>query len=295
MHLLGKLQNLEKIIGVFITKMEEKKNKIKNDEFYNVKSPLQVPTAFSKQHKQKTLQVSPQLQHSTQFPHFYISEKFYNNLAYKKLFAPKTLIHHRSSMIEVGIDYQVENSFNRKTLRITVSVTNSGSSNLLNVTMEVSEKRNRLIAVNPSKVQLKELRANEIIHQFYFFSGFEQSEYFVPVEIAYETSSGVQKSMHVPISIDVSKFIVKEKPSTYKNEYKFKTMREFTLNNKSDLTFYWQGERKIVRYQFLNDMERFELEETLSEPGYNMKISSTFAPTESKVDSVIEYLKFMYD
>lgn len=42
-------------------------------------------------------------------------------------------------------------------------------------------------------------------------------------------------------------------------------------------------------------MERFELEETLSEPGYNMKISSTFPPTESKVDSVIEYLKFMYD
>ena len=46
-------------MGVFIKKMQKKKKKIHDDEFYNVKSPLQMHSAFSKQNKQKILNKTP--------------------------------------------------------------------------------------------------------------------------------------------------------------------------------------------------------------------------------------------
>ena len=52
---MERLEKLEKTIGLFILKMREKKQQIHDDDFYGVKSPLQMPSAFSKNNKQKII------------------------------------------------------------------------------------------------------------------------------------------------------------------------------------------------------------------------------------------------
>lgn len=103
--------------------------------------------------------------------------------------------------------------------------------------------------------------------------------------------------MLVPIAIDISKFLIKEKPITYsQSRPDFRSHQHFTLNNKSDLTFYNEGEMKIVRYSILNEMEKLEIREDLCEPGYNMQVLSTLLDNNgSKVKYLVEYLKFIYD
>ena len=137
--------------------MQEKKKQIHDDEFYGVKSPLQMPSAFSKNNKQKVIQKIPEqdINSSEKYENFYIHEKFSNNNAYKKLFAPKNLISHRSSMIDINIDYQIETGSIRKSLRITLSLTNIGSYPIKNISFELMEKRSKLIMVNPKKIFIK--------------------------------------------------------------------------------------------------------------------------------------------
>jgi hypothetical protein len=86
-----------------------------------------------------------------------------------------------------------------------------------------------------------------------YVSEFSPEEYFIALDIEYESEGGVHKLMNIPIAIDISKFLVKEKPTTYsQNKPDFRSHQHFTLNNKSDLIFYNEGDMKIVRYSILN-------------------------------------------
>lgn len=55
---------------------------------------------------------------------FYLSEKFADNSAYKKLFAPKNVIKHKSSFIDISFEYSFEATRARKVLRIMITVKN---------------------------------------------------------------------------------------------------------------------------------------------------------------------------
>ena len=48
---------------------------------------------------------------------------------------------------------------------------------------------------------------------------------YIPVHITYETESGTEKDMQIPVAIDISKFLIKEKPSTYHNQLPYKTLK----------------------------------------------------------------------
>ena len=69
------------------------------------------------------------------FRKFYINEKFHKTASYKKLFAPKALISHKSSYVDVNFDYLFDNGPNRKVLRISISVMNISEVNLRNIRM----------------------------------------------------------------------------------------------------------------------------------------------------------------
>lgn len=144
---------------------------------------------------------------------------------------------------------------------------------------------------------MMELKSKEVVHQLIYVSEFSPTEYFIPLKIEYDTESGKSKLMIIPISIDISKFMIKEKPlyaQNYRSDYK--SHQHVTLKNKTELTFYPEGENRVARYSILNDMERWEIREDLCEPGYNMQVLSTFLDSQgSKVRYLVEYLKFMYD
>lgn len=97
-------------------------------------------SAFSRASRTKFgSQATPQHQENDveMFKKFYIDEKFYKSLSYKKLFAPKSTIVHKSSYLEVNFDYIFDSNPNKKVLRISVSVMNVSEGNLRNVKMEI--------------------------------------------------------------------------------------------------------------------------------------------------------------
>lgn len=70
--------------------------------------------------------------------------------------------------------------------------------------------------------------------------------------------------MLIPIAIDISKFLIKDRPAMYSHsKLDYRAHQHFTLNHKSDLMFYNEGDMKIVRYGILNEMEKLEVREDL--------------------------------
>ena len=51
MELFDKLNQIEPIVNIFVQKMAEKRINIKNDEFFGVRSPFQMASAFSRASK----------------------------------------------------------------------------------------------------------------------------------------------------------------------------------------------------------------------------------------------------
>jgi hypothetical protein len=169
--------------------------------------------------------------------------------------------------------------------------------------MEVTNRTTKVLAISPNNVYMRDLRPGEVIHMMVYVGEYCANDRFIPFKVEYITESEEQKCMSLPISVDISKFLIKEKPMTnstsssqLNTKYDFKTHQNFTLNNKSDMQFYHEGSKKLVRYSILNEMEKIEIREDLCEPGYNMQVLSTIIDTGgSRVKDLVEYLKFMYD
>ena len=148
-------------------------------------------SCFAKQKRIKTVENISENVHVQEivksgFEKYYISDKFHQNNSYKKLFAPKNLITHKSSYISLNIDYNFENNSLRKILRIVLCVKNISSSIISSLSIETVPVKN-VLGINPSKIFMVNLKPQELIHQYIFLAEFNPENYFIPVKISYKT------------------------------------------------------------------------------------------------------------
>ena len=169
---------------------------------------------------------------------FYINEKFYNNNAYKKLFAPKSPIRHKSSLVDVSFDYAFEQTKSRKMLRIMVTIKNTSNSTLRELTCFATKDNPKLMACKPQKIFISELHSSQTVHQVLYLSEYNPNFYYIPLTINFITESNSSKQIIIPVSIDIMKFLQKTKINYDKiidNTLDIK--RTFYLKNKSEIPF----------------------------------------------------------
>lgn len=58
---------------------------------------------------------------------------------------------------------------------------------------------------------MEDFRPDEILHQIIYFSEYDHENYFLPIKISYSTQTQVNKVVQIPLAIDISKFLLKEK------------------------------------------------------------------------------------
>jgi hypothetical protein len=58
---------------------------------------------------------------------------------------------------------------------------------------------------------MEDFRPEEVLHQIIYFSEYDPENYFLPIKISYSTQTQVNKVVQIPLAIDISKFLLKEK------------------------------------------------------------------------------------